>query len=224
VTDIKALAIRIAESPRVVYTDEITGAQTTHYTLEIDLPSKAVSFENADKARQRKTGAFMRHKKSGYFVLAIESGRHTDPATGNSLSHLCAMETGSATRQLHSRRRAKRKIQGRRARAKPATGGQRNTRPCQRLKRSQSHIIGGAIIPLWQRFKTQEDTRLRVVRVTTEDSERIVGIQIPRDRVGAVLRSAGDSRDLREPDEIFNAVLNEAKKSRSFQISNCAKD
>src|SRR5947209_3893231 len=50
VTDIKALAIRIAENPRIVYTDEITGAQTTHYTLEIDLPSKAVSFETAEEA------------------------------------------------------------------------------------------------------------------------------------------------------------------------------
>jgi hypothetical protein len=84
VTDIKALAIRIAENPRIVYTDEITGAQTTHYTLEIDLPSKPVSFEDADEVRQRKSGAFMRHKKNGHFVLAIESGRHTDPATGNS--------------------------------------------------------------------------------------------------------------------------------------------
>jgi len=50
-----------------------------------------------------------------------------------------------------------------------------------------------------------------VVRVTTEDGERIVGIQIPRDRVGAVLRSLGDSRDLREPDEIFQAILNEGE-------------
>jgi len=50
---------------------------------------------------------------------------------------------------------------------------------------------------------------LRVVRVTTEDGQRIVGIQIPRDRVGAVLRSLGDSRDLREPEEIFHAVLDE---------------
>src|SRR5207253_538220 len=52
---------------------------------------------------------------------------------------------------------------------------------------------------------------LRVVRVTTEDGQRIVGIQIPRDRVGAVLRSLGDSRDLREPDEIFQAILNEGE-------------
>lgn len=52
---------------------------------------------------------------------------------------------------------------------------------------------------------------MRVVRVTTEDGQRIVGIQTPRDRVGAVLRSLGDSRDLREPDEIFRAVLDKGE-------------
>ena len=84
VTDIKALAVRIANPPSVVHTDEITQAQTTHYTLEVDVPSRAVSFEEADAARQRKTGAFLRHRKNGHFILAVESGRHTDPATGNS--------------------------------------------------------------------------------------------------------------------------------------------
>jgi hypothetical protein len=67
VTDIKALGIRIAQNPRIVYIDEITRAQTAHYTLEIDLPSKAVSFEDADEVRQRKGRAFMQHKKSGHF-------------------------------------------------------------------------------------------------------------------------------------------------------------
>jgi hypothetical protein len=39
--------------------------------------------------------------------------------------------------------------------------------------------------------------------------QRFVGIQIPQDNVGAVLRSIGLTRDLREPDEIFYAVLDE---------------
>lgn len=84
VTDIKALAIRIAKPPRVVHTDEITNAQTTHYTLEIDVPSKAVSFDEAERVRKRKTGAFFRHRKNGHFILALESGRHTNPESGNS--------------------------------------------------------------------------------------------------------------------------------------------
>ena len=55
VTDIKASAIRIAKLPHVAHTDETTNAQTTHYTLEIDVPSKAVSFDEAERVRKRKT-------------------------------------------------------------------------------------------------------------------------------------------------------------------------
>src|SRR5438105_14097731 len=84
VTDIKALAIRIAKPQRVVHTDEITNAQTTHYTLEIDIPSKAVSFDEAERLRKRKTGAFFRHRQNGHFLLAIESGLHTNAENGNS--------------------------------------------------------------------------------------------------------------------------------------------
>jgi hypothetical protein len=210
VADIKALAIRIAENPRIVYTDEITGAQTTHYTLEIDLPSKAVSFEDADDARQRRGGAFMRHKKNGHFVLAIESGRHTDPATGNSYRTFALWKPEAPhANYIHDDELNEKYKAVAPERARDWWTEKHATVPA--IETVESHIIGGAIIPLWQRFKTQEDTRLRVVRVTTEDGERIVGIQIPRDRVGAVLRSLGDSRDLREPDEIFRAVLDEGE-------------
>jgi hypothetical protein len=41
VTYIKALAIRVAESPRIVYTDGITGAHTTHYTLKSHLQNSS---------------------------------------------------------------------------------------------------------------------------------------------------------------------------------------
>jgi hypothetical protein len=75
----------------------------------------------------------------------------------------------------------------------------------------ETHIIGGAIIPLWQRFKTHEEARLRVVRVTTDDGQRIVGIRIPQEQVGVIVRALGASRDLREPEEIFTGILDEGE-------------
>jgi hypothetical protein len=71
-------------TPRVVHTDQITRAETTHYTLEVDQPSKKVSFDEADKFRMRTGGAFLQHRPKGNFIMATESGRHTDPATGKS--------------------------------------------------------------------------------------------------------------------------------------------
>jgi hypothetical protein len=75
----------------------------------------------------------------------------------------------------------------------------------------ETHILGGAIILLWQRLKTDREARLRVVRVSTDEGQRIVGIHIPNDRVWTVLRSLGISRRLQDPAKIYNAVLNEGE-------------
>lgn len=75
----------------------------------------------------------------------------------------------------------------------------------------ETHILGGAIIPLWQRLKTDREASLRVVRVSTDEGQRIVGIHIPNDRVWGVLRSLGISRRLQDPAQIYNAVLNEGE-------------
>jgi len=82
VTDIKASSVRLSNS-RVVHRENSTGAETTHYTLEIDQPSKKVSFAEANDARRNKDGAFLEHLRKGSFILALESGRHTDPETGH---------------------------------------------------------------------------------------------------------------------------------------------
>ena len=74
------------------------------------------------------------------------------------------------------------------------------------IETTKTHIIGGAILPLWQRLKTEKGARLRVVRVTTEDGRRIVGAQIDPSRVGPTLRALGLSRNLKSPEEIFRAV------------------
>jgi hypothetical protein len=49
------------------------------------------------------------------------------------------------------------------------------------------------------------------VRVTTDDGQRIVGIRIPREQVGPIVRALGAGRDLREPEEVFAGVLNEGE-------------
>ena len=140
----------------------------------------------------------------------LESGRHTDPTSGKSYHTLAVWKPEAPHAnyihddELNEKYKA---IAPERARdwwtEKHAT-----IPPIVTL---ETHIIGGAIIPLWQRLKTNEDARLRVVRVTTEEGQRIVGIQIPPDNVGTVLRSLGLSRDLREPEEIFYAVLDEGE-------------
>jgi len=47
------------------------------------------------------------------------------------------------------------------------------------------------------------------VRVTTDDGQRIVGIRIPREQVGPIVRALGAGRDLREPRDVFSGILDE---------------
>jgi hypothetical protein len=210
VTDIKALAIRIAKSQRVVHTDEITNAQTTHYTLEIDVPSRAVSFDDAERARKRKTGAFFRHRKNGHFILAVESGRHTNPENGNSYRTFAVWKPEAArSSYIHDDELGEKYRAVVPGKARQWWTKKHATVPL--IETFETHIIGGAIIPLWQRFKTHEEARLRVVRVTTDDGQRIVGIRIPPEQVGVIVRALGSTRDLREPDEIFCGILDEGE-------------
>jgi predicted RNA methylase len=210
VTDIKALAIRIAKPPRVVHTDEITNAQTTHYTLEIDVPSKAVSFDDAERVRRRKTGAFFRHRKNGHFILAIESGRHTNPESGSSYCTFAVWKPEAArSSYIHDDELSEKYRAVVPGKARQWWTKKHATVPP--IETLETHIIGGAIIPLWQRFKTHEEARLRVVRVTTDDGQRIVGIRIPPEQVGVIVRALGSTRDLREPDEIFVGILDEGE-------------
>jgi hypothetical protein len=210
VTDIKALAIRLAKAPRIVHTDEITEAQTTHYTLEVDQPTQAVSFEEAERVRERKFGAFLQHKKKGHFILAIESGRHTDPATGESFRTYAVWRPEAARTNYINEAELNTKYQA----VTPERARDWWTRKYAAIppiETVETHILGGAIIPLWQRLKTDREARLRVVRVSTDEGQRIVGIHIPNDRVWAVLRSLGISRPLQDPAKIYNAVLNEGE-------------
>jgi hypothetical protein len=209
VTDIKALSVRLVDSS-VVHRDQSTGAETTHCTLEIDQPTKKVSFTEAEEAHTGKGGAFFEHLRKGSFILALESGRHTDPTTGSTYSNFAVWRPeGARISYIRDAQLTEtyRPVVPENVRdwwtAKYAT--------IPDVQTSKLHVIGGAITPLWQSLKTTEATHLRVVRLTTDDGQRIVGVQIPSDHVAEVLGALGVARTLRETNEIFNAILEDGE-------------
>jgi hypothetical protein len=166
--------------------------------------------KDADYVRQRKGGAFLQHRKKEHFILAIESGRHTDPNTGASFRTF-AVWRPEAPRTDYINEAELTKLYHAVTPEQARDWWMRKYATIPPIQTLETHIIGGAIIPLWQRLKTDRETRLRVVRVSTDEGQRIVGIQIPPDRVFAVLRSLGLTRRLVEPSQIYNAVLNEGE-------------
>src|SRR5436305_551 len=169
-----------------------------------------MSSDEAKRVRKRKAGAFFRHQKNRHFILAIESGLHTNAENGNSYRTfaICNPEAARSTYihddELKEKYRAVIPTKAREWWIKKHAS-------VPPIETHETHIIGGAIIPLWERFKTHEEARLRVVRVTTDDGQRIVGIRIPPEQVGPIVRALGATRDLREPEEIFTGILDEGE-------------
>jgi hypothetical protein len=206
VTDIKAMTVRLARPPAVIHADHVTGAETVLYTLNVALPTDKVPFERAERLRVLERGAFFQHQKNGKLILALPSGRHTDPADGRTfatysvwkpegarLSYIREMELNDKYRVLRSHE------------AEKWWTSQYARVP--EIETREVRILAGAIIPLWQRLKTKGDRKLRVVRVSTEDGERIVGVEIPSAQVGAVLRALGLRGPTTGPAEIFHSLL-----------------
>jgi protein strawberry notch len=206
VTDIKALAIRIARPPAVVHRDHVTGAETVLYTLEVDRPSDKVSFDRADRLRTSERGAFFQHESRGDFVLALPSGRHTDPDNGRTFLTYSIWKPGGA-RTAYLREEELNTKYGLVTSPQARSWWERQYSSVPEIETREVRIIGGAIIPLWQKLKTKDDARLKVVRVSTADGQRIVGVEIPRSQVGRVLCALGLKGPSRDASQIFHDIL-----------------
>ncbi|MBP6821531.1 MAG: strawberry notch C-terminal domain-containing protein, partial [Acidobacteria bacterium] len=211
VTDIRALAIRFAQAPRVIATDETTGAKTTHYLLEIDREVKTCTLESVEIERHRattiglKTGYYF-HNKDNYVALAVASRQHTDTDTGRTYQTFAIWKPTGARVQYRDEYDLASKF-------RPVPVEQASLRwqfelaALPPVETTKMHVIGGAILPLWRRLRGENESRLKVVRVTTDSGQRIVGAQISAMMVGPVLRAIGVSRNLKTPEEIFAALL-----------------
>jgi hypothetical protein len=209
VTDIAALAIRLAKPPVVVHVDKVTGAETVLYILEVDQPSDTVSFDVADRLRRGEGGAFFQNRKTADFILGLRSGRHTDPQKGATFQTYSVWTPESGRRGYIREGELNEKY----AAVRPEKVEQwwmQKYAAAPPIETSHLHIVAGAIIPLWQRLKTKDDSRLFVTRVSTKDGQRIVGVPIPPARVRNVLKSIGlKHSSANDPEKVFSAVLDD---------------
>ena len=204
VQDIKALSITLAREPELVYVDDTTKAETLHYTLSVETRSTRVTAEHAASLLATSDGAFYR-QTNGNIILATKSGNHTDHESGNTYATYAITKPEEARAYyINEKELAKyQKVQFDSA----ITWW---TLYCQTIPETTTkelHLIAGAVLPLWQRLKTTQDAQLKVVRVVTEDNQRIVGIMIPANRVQQILRALGIASNITDPGEIIDAIL-----------------
>lgn len=209
VADLKGTAIRVQGSS-LIHRDDTTGAETRHYRLEVERPTRPVKWAeiaalHQDLSRSEETSGFYRQKKSGRVAWATRGADRTDAKSGATIP----------TMRLNTPREFRAGVEPLsefRARWEPISEASAQTAwedavskiPKQETR--EHHIIGGAILPIWNRLKTAGAERLRVVRASADDGQRVVGVEIPRKEVGRVLSALGVSQRYANPAETFRAV------------------
>lgn len=216
VTDISALAIRMRQAPRIIAFDRVTGSKTSHYVIETDQPSGAVPFDDALAAYQMHQDArFYQQFGTGAFFLTVPSRRQTNAKEGSvQQSYAIWRPDGARVDYLDALDLQRRTQYGQMMyqRVEPSEARDWWTQAFNRIPPVQTtdmHILGGAILPIWQRLKVKDGAKLRVVRVSTEDGQRIVGVLIPKKNLQIVLREIGVGYNPESPEQCFSAVLYE---------------
>jgi protein strawberry notch len=205
VQDIKALSIKLASEPEVVYIDDTTKAETLHYTLSVETRSTRVTDDRAALILENSNSGGFYRQTTGNIILATKSGNHTDHESGKTYQTYAVTKPEEA-RAYYTTDAELRKYK--KVATKSALAWWNLY--CQTVPETTTnelHLIAGAVLPLWQRLKTTQDAQLKVVRVVTEDNQRIVGVKIPTNRVQQVLRALGIACVISDPADILHEIL-----------------
>jgi P-loop containing NTP hydrolase pore-1/C-terminal domain on Strawberry notch homologue len=213
VVDIRGESVRLAKEGTVIHTDAVTGAETYHYTIEVDQKTNPVSWAEVmeRQAREGRRGGFFKQRKSGRLVYGESHGTRTNATTGQ-IEHTVTTWTPKERRaEILAETEFCEKFEPVDADVAEKVWTEAYAK-IPTLETREVHVIGGTILPLWPRLKSAEAQRLRVIRATTDDGRRVVGISIPRDKLGRTLEAIGITRSLLSPPQVFRGVWEEGSR------------
>jgi len=207
--DIRAKSVKIKREPQLIHRDAATGATTHLYELETIVPTTPAHFNDLEKAE-----GFYFYRKLGTgedvaseFVAARASLIHTDPETGASYqTYAVSRPSGRNLFYLdESELSARYRLVPKRA-AKDWWNGEVEKIP-PFINRTV-FLLSGALIPVWRQIKNVKDAAFKIVRTTTDEGVRLVGLQVPKTCVKEIVRLFDCAWQREETSsEIFQNVL-----------------
>ena len=182
--DIKAKSVKISRPPQLIHQDQTTNATTHLYELETIVPTNPAHFDDLEQTDgiyfYRKLGATA--EDSSEFVAARPSLVHTDPETGESFQTYAVSRPKGANlfylteSELSGRYRLVPKN-------KVKEWWNREVGKIPPFVKREVFILSGALIPVWRQIKNVKDTAFKIVRTTTDEGVRLVGLQVPKSNV-----------------------------------------
>lgn len=211
VTDLRAESIRLVKT-ETLSEDHLTGAKTEYYKLEQDIKTTPTPFSKVQAiakivTNNRLQGYFINSRsKNICFIYEIEG--KTDVMTGR-LTRRFVRQTPRAKDSVTLDEINNNYYEVTENEAEPHWEKAFNNTPPVTVQ--EVHIIGGVILPLWYKLKKSDATdeeKMRIVRTTTDDGHRIVGIQIPPRKIkDIVLNFETKSINTMDFNEVLTRVL-----------------
>jgi len=172
--DLKAMSVAISGSPQVLNSDPLTGAKTVYCKLELKVATTPARYRDMAASEIHQ---FFQDRRDGSFIAVRRTLSHTDPETGEryqmfSISKPIGRNVAYLREgELNHRYRIVPKTK-----AEDWWVKEENKIPA--FENRTVHILSGALLPIWKYLKTLSQDALNIVRTTTDDGTRLVGVKI----------------------------------------------
>lgn len=212
VDKLKAEEIRMKEEPRVVHTQEATGAKTIHYQLEADFKTHPLSWEAAHREYEAHDGRkeWFQNKRSGNYFMGTEAaGVVTDAKSGKTYTRWKIVGPTNHQRYVDGRELQEKfdMMGGPRQEAKVEAWWKQTHGAIPKIETVPVHMIGGSILPVWGRLKQGNAQSLKMQSAVTKDGDRVLGVVLDPDNVDAVLTALGAKASDYSPEAVYKSVL-----------------
>lgn len=206
VTDVKAQSIKLL-GQNLIRKDPTSGAETRHFQLELERPNHPTAWKEVERMLSEARGQFYTNRRSGNPVFARTLPPKTEETTGRLTEYFALYRPQSSeTERLTAEDLA--------ARFDPVSPGtvksiwDEKHEAAPKVRKSELHVVGGMITPLWQRLRTSQQVGLKIVRLrTTDTGQRIVGAEIPTSQIGTVLQNLGLAKEATSAADVWREVF-----------------
>ncbi len=204
--DLKAISVTVAEPPQVLHADALTGAQTIYYKLELTIATHPARFQDLSQSDRIQ---FFQNRSSDTFVAIRPTLTHTDPETGD------RYQTFSVNRPIGynlSYIRESELFQKYKAvpRSRAESWWQNEERKIPESEKKTVYLLSGALLPIWKHLKALQQSGLNIVRTTTNDGTRLVGVSISPECINEIRKHFGIwSNSSTTADEVLQSVTEE---------------
>ncbi|HMO79510.1 MAG TPA: strawberry notch family protein [Pyrinomonadaceae bacterium] len=172
--DLKAMSVAISGSPQVLNSDPLTGAKTVYYSLELKVATTPAKYQDMAASEIHQ---FYQDRRDGSLIAVRRTLSHTDPETGERYQMLSITKpVGRNIAYLREGELNQRYRIVPKTKAEDWWVNEENKIPT--FENRTVHILSGALLPIWKYLKTLSHEALNIVRTTTDDGTRLVGVRI----------------------------------------------